>query len=45
MDLLPMMMGMSLILPSSSPFSNFKTPLGHTAEQTPQPTQDDLTIF
>ena len=35
----------SLILPSSGPFSNFKTPLGHTAEQTPHPTQEARTIF
>lgn len=31
--------------PESSPFSNFKTPLGQTAEQTPQPTQEERTMF
>jgi len=29
----------------SGPFSNFNTPLGQTAEHTPQPTHEALTIF
>lgn len=45
MDLLPMMIGISETLPSSLPFSNLSTPLGHTEEHTPQPTQEALTIF
>lgn len=38
-------MSVGFILPFSGAFSNFNTPLGHTAEQTPQPTQLDRTIF
>jgi len=45
MDLLPMIIGISETRPSSLPFSSFNTPLGHTEEQTPQPTQEALTIF
>lgn len=30
---------------ASGPFSNLSTPLGQTAAQIPQPTQEDLTIF
>lgn len=41
----PNKISVGFILPSSGPFSNFKTPLGQTAEQIPQPTQLDLTIF
>ena len=40
-----MLIGLLVILPSSGPFSNFKTPLGQTSEQIPQPTQLDRTIF
>ena len=38
---LPNNTSVGFILPSSGPFSNFKTPLGQTAEQIPQPTQLD----
>ena len=30
---------------ASGPFSSFNTPLGHTAEQIPQPTQLERTMF
>ena len=41
----PSKISVGFILPSSGPFSSFKTPLGQTAEQTPQPTQLERTIF
>ena len=37
--------GKSMNLFCSGPFSNFNTPLGQTAEHTPQPTHEALTIF
>ena len=45
MFLSPIRIGLSFTLFTSEPFSNFNTPLGQTAEQTPQPTQDDRTMF
>ena len=41
----PIKIGFSLILPNSGAFSNFKTPLGQTEEQTPQPTHEARTMF
>jgi hypothetical protein len=43
--LFPNKISVGLILPFSGPFSHFKTPLGQTAEQIPQPTQLERTIF
>ncbi len=40
--MLPIIIGLSFILPSSLPFSNFNTPRGQTEAQIPQPTHEAL---
>jgi len=41
----PNKISVGLMRPCSGPFSNFKTPLGQTALQIPQPTQLERTMF